>query len=131
MSTSYTTGAFNLATLLMRIGFGGLMMNHGYQKLVNFAAIKPKFMNFLGMGQGMSLGLVVFAEFFCALLIIIGLFSRLAAIPIVIVLSVALFKAHKGLVFGEGEMAALFLTGFICLLITGPGKISVDGMSGK
>lgn len=131
MSTSYTTGAFNLATLLMRIGFGGLLVHHGYQKLVNFAEIKGKFINFLGMGQSVSLGLTVFAEFFCAMLVIIGLFSRLATIPIIIVLSVALFKAHRGLVFSEGEMAALFLAGFISLLILGPGKISVDGMSGK
>lgn len=131
MSTSYTTGSFNLATLLMRLGFGALLINIGYQKLKNFESIKPKFISFLGIGQGVSLGLVVFAELICAALVLIGLFTRFAAIPVVIVLSVALFMAHKGLIFGEGQSAALFLFGYLAILILGPGKISVDGMSGK
>jgi len=34
-------------------------------------------------------------------------------------------------VFGDGEMATLFLGAYVTLLIIGPGKISVDGMIGK
>ncbi|HVK46231.1 MAG TPA: hypothetical protein VM488_00275, partial [Pseudobacter sp.] len=64
-------------------------------------------------------------------LVVIGLFTRFAAIPVIIVLCVALFSAHKGLIFGEGEMAALFLGGYLAILIVGPGKISVDGMTGN
>ncbi|WP_127132098.1 DoxX family protein [Pseudoflavitalea rhizosphaerae] len=131
MSTSYTTGSFNLATLLMRLSFGALMINHGLQKFKAFDAIKPKFMSLFGLGQGFTLGLVIFAEVICAGLVLIGLFTRFATIPVIIVMSVALFMAHKGLIFGEGEMAALFLTGYLALLIVGPGKISVDGMAGK
>ena len=131
MSTNYTTGAFNLGTLLLRIGFGGLILPHGYDKLVNFATYKVKFLNFLGLGQSLSLSLAIFAEFFCALLLVIGLFSRLATIPLIILCSVALFQVHRGLIFGEGEHAALYLVAFIALLIVGPGKISVDGMAGK
>ncbi|MGN6417315.1 MAG: DoxX family protein [Pseudobacter sp.] len=131
MSTNYTTGSFNFATLLMRLVFGVLMINHGYQKLMHFSAIKPKFMSVFGIGQGPTLGLVVFAEVICAALVVIGLFTRFAAIPVIIVLCVALFSAHKGLIFGEGEMAALFLGGYLAILIVGPGKISVDGMTGN
>ncbi|MFT3980936.1 MAG: DoxX family protein [Ferruginibacter sp.] len=130
-STSYTTGAFNAGTLFLRLGLGGLLMKHGYDKLVHFAQYKTQFINFLGIGQSTSLALVIFAEFFCALFILIGLFTRLAAIPIIIVMCVALFKAHNGQVLGEGEMAALYLSGYIALLFIGPGKISVDGMMGK
>lgn len=131
LSTKYSAGAFNTAMLILRLGSGILMMNHGYSKLVNFGTLQHKFMNWLGMGSTMTLALVVFAEFFCALFIIIGLFTRLAAIPLVIVMSVALFKAHNGEFFGDGETAAIYLTAYLVLLFVGPGKISVDSMTGK
>ena len=130
-STSYTAGAFNAGMLLLRLGMGGLMMKHGYDKLVHFSEQKSQMLNFLGMGQGTSLALVVFAEFFCALFILIGLFTRLATIPVIVVMCVALLKAHNSDFLGEGEMATLFLAGYLALLFVGPGKISVDGMMGK
>jgi len=129
--TKYSAGAFNAAMLLLRLCVGVLMMNHGYDKLVHFNKYQHGFMNFLGLGSTVSLGLVVFAELFCALFIIIGLFTRLTAIPLIITMSVALFKAHNADFFGDGEMAALYLTGYLVLLFVGPGKISVDGMMGK
>jgi putative oxidoreductase len=99
--------------------------------MVMIAAKRADFMNFMGIGQTMSLALVIFAEFFCSLFLIIGLFTRFAAIPLIITMCVALFKVHKGDVFGNGETVALFLTGYIVLLLCGPGKVSVDGMIGK
>ena len=131
ISTNYSAGAFNTAMLLLRLFSGILMMSHGYQKLVHFAEFKSKFMDFMGIGSTTSLLLVIFAEFFCALFIVLGLFTRLAAIPLIIGMSVALFKAHNGDVFGDGEMSALFLAAFLTLLLVGPGKASVDGMTGK
>ena len=130
-STSYTAGAFNAGLLILRLGMGGLMMKHGYEKLIHYSSIKPKFMNFLGIGQSLSLSLTIFAEFFCALFILIGLFTRLAAIPVIVVMCVALFKAHNSDFLGEGEMATLYLAGYLSILFVGPGKISVDGMMGK
>lgn len=107
------------------------MLPHGYDKLIHFADYQAKFMNFLGLGPTLSLALVVFAEFFCALFLLIGLFSRFVTIPLIINTAVATFVAHKGEIFGEGEHAALFLFGYIALLVAGPGKASVDGMMGK
>lgn len=130
-STSYTTGAFNAGMLILRLGMGGLMMKHGYQKLIHFSEYKSQFMNFMGLGQSLSLSLTIFAEFFCALFILIGLFTRLATIPLIVVMCVALFKAHNSDFLGEGEMATLYLAGYLSLLFIGPGKISVDGMMGK
>ena len=131
LSTNYSAGAFNTAMLLLRVALGGLMMKHGYDKLIHFAQYKPKFINFMGIGQTTSLALVVFAEFFCALFIMIGLFTRLATIPLIVAMCVALFKAHNSDFMGEGEMATLYLAGYVTLLIVGPGKASVDGMIGK
>ena len=131
LSTKYSAGAFNTAMLVLRLGIGILMMMHGYDKLVHFAQKQHSFMNFLGLGSTISLVLVVFAEFFCSLFLILGLFTRLASIPLIIATLVMIFKAHNGDILGEGEHAALYLTGYIVLLLVGPGKISVDNMTGK
>lgn len=107
------------------------MMHHGYDKLIHFAAYKAQFINLWGIGTTTSLVLSIFAEFFCALFIIIGLFTRLAAIPLVINMSVALFMAHKSDFFNTGEMAFLYLVSFFVLLLVGAGRVSVDSMINK
>lgn len=131
LSTKYSAGAFNTAMLLLRLGFGILMIMHGYQKLVNFGSLQHSFMNFMGLGSTISLALVVFAEFFCSLFIILGLFTRAATIPLIIAMLVVIFKVNNGNVFLKAEDAPLYLTGFLVLLLVGPGKISVDSMTGK
>ncbi len=131
LSTKYSAGAFNTAMLLLRLSVGILMMMHGYDKLKNFATLEPKFMNFMGIGSSLSLALLIFAEFFCSLFLILGLFTRLAAIPLIIATCVMVFKAHNGDVFGDGETATLYLAGYVVLLLVGPGRISVDSMFGK
>ena len=130
-STKYSAGAFNIGMLILRGGMAALMIPHGFDKLQNFSKYSKDFMNFLGAGQTVSFALLVFAEFFCACLVLLGLFTRLACIPLVIAMTVALVKAHKSQVFGEGEHATLFIIGFLTVLILGPGKISVDGAIGK
>jgi putative oxidoreductase len=117
--------------LVLRLSLGVLMMYHGYQKLMHFSEMQQKFMNFLGMGPTMSLALLIFAEFFCSMFLILGLFTRLAAIPLIIATCVMVFKAHGGDVFGDGETAALYLSGYLVLLFVGPGRVSVDSMIGK
>lgn len=131
LTTNYSAGAFNTAMLLLRLVSGILMMNHGYGKLTHFAKTAENMPSLFGMGGTVTAALVVFAEFFCALFIILGLFTRLACIPLIIAMSYALFKAHNGEVFGKGEVAALYLGAYLVLLIIGPGKVSVDGMIGK
>ena len=124
--------ALSIATLLLRVGAGALMLvNHGLDKLMHFAEKSGRFADPFGIGSTTSLSLTVFAEFFCAAFIILGLFTRLAAVPLVIAMSVALFYAHKGQFFGDGESAALYLTAFLAILLLGPGKASLDRFIGK
>ncbi len=131
LSTGYTDWAFNIAMLVLRAGLGLMMLPHGYDKLVHFAQKKNTFMNFLGMGSTFSLSLSLFAEFFCAMFVLIGLFTRFTVLPLIIGMAVALFNAHDAAIFGSGEKAALYLAGFIAIFLLGPGKASVDGMMGK
>ncbi|HTE24537.1 DoxX family protein [Flavitalea sp.] len=131
LSISYSQGAFNIAMLLLRVSFGVMMLPHGYDKLVKFAHMKSGFINFLGMGSTMSLALDIFAEFFCSIFLIFGLFTRLVVIPLIIAMCVVVSIAHNYQIFGDGEHGAMFLAGFIVLLLLGPGKISVDGLINK
>ena len=131
LSTKYSTGAFNFSMLILRLGLGVLMLSHGYSKLIHFHGMRGSFINFLGLGSTLSLSLDIFAEFFCSIFLILGLFTRLAVIPIMIAMSVALIKVHHGDIFGAGERAAIYLACSIAILFCGPGKISVDGMIGK
>jgi putative oxidoreductase len=131
-STSVSENALAFALLILRLGAGSLMLvTHGFNKLSHFANLAPRFADPFHIGTTTSLALVVFAEFFCAAFVIIGLFTRLACIPLVIAMSVALFSAHKGDFFGKGEAAGLFLIIFFLLLFTGPGKVSLDRLVGK
>lgn len=130
-STKYSDRSISLSLLLIRLAVGGLMIPHGYKKLLNFANKSSEFTDPFGIGGPLSMSMVIFAEFFCAGLIVLGLLTRLASIPLIVTMSVALFVAHKGQVFGDGETAALFLTGYLILLFTGPGKISTDRLIGK
>ena len=131
ISTAYTDLSFNLATFILRVSLGALMIPHGYNKLVNFAKYKGDFMNFLGLGPTLSLGLTVFAEFFCSVFLIMGLFTRPVVAILIIAMLVAVFKAHNGDIFGDGEHGSLFLAGYLAILLVGPGKASLDGILGK
>jgi putative oxidoreductase len=130
-NTRYSDNAVSFALLVLRLAAGGLMIPHGYKKLMNFAAKSSSFTDPFHIGGPASMGLTIFAEFFCAVFIVLGLMTRLATIPLIIAMSVALFIAHKGEIFGDGEHAALYLAGYIALLFTGPGKISMDKLIGK
>jgi len=130
-STNYSDNAFNIALLILRAGVGLLMIPHGYQKLIHFSERKDSFMNFLGAGSTVTLSLVVFTELVCAGLLVLGLLSRFAALALVILTTVIVFKVNKGDIFGKGEVAMLFLLGSFTVLLVGPGKYSVDGAMGK
>lgn len=130
-STKYSNASFNFGMLVMRVVLGAILISHGYPKLVHFATMKKTFMNFLGMGSTTSLILIIFAEIFCGFLLVIGMFTRLAAIPIVIGMGVVFFIASHANLFAEGERGGMYMAAAFFILLCGPGKISVDGMMGK
>lgn len=88
-------------------------------------------MDFLGLGSTVSLSMTIFAEFFCSIFVLIGLFTRITVLPLIIAMSVAFFKSHNAEIFGAGEKAGLYLAGFLAILLVGPGRASADGLMGK
>ena len=132
LSIKYSNGAFNFSMLFLRVVFGLLILiKHGYDKMINFSTLEYKFYNFFHLGTKASLILAIFAEFFCGLFIVLGLFTRLAAIPLIITMLVAIFGADAGKPLIGSELALVYLAAFVTLLFCGPGKISIDGMINK
>ena len=122
------TQKLDISLLLMRLTFGGLMIiNHGWGKLEKLLAGPPiKFGDPLGVGTELSRQLAVFGEVICAFLLVIGLFTRWAAIPALITMLVAAWIVHGGDPFKEQEKALLFAAAYVVRLILGPGRYSLD-----
>lgn len=123
----------DLGLLIFRIGISCLMLTHGIPKLITFFGSEEiRFADPVGMGETVTFTFAVFAEFLCSVLILIGLGTRLAVIPLIITMAVALF-VHMPDGFGKQELPFLYLTGYILLFLTGSGKYSLDHffLSGK
>jgi len=103
------------------------MLTHGLPKLAKLLPGQEiSFPDPLGISPLFSLILAVFAEVVCSLLIILGLGTRLAALPLAITMAVAGFMVHAADPFQRKELALMYLLAYISLMVTGSGKFSVD-----
>jgi putative oxidoreductase len=115
--------------LVLRLWLGlTLLANHGWSKVAGFSEMSAKFPDPLGVGSHTSLLLAVFAEVVCAALLALGLLTRFAALVLVINMGVAFTMVHKLALSGEhsGELAFIYLAGWVTLLVAGAGRFSVD-----
>jgi putative oxidoreductase len=122
------TKLLDLGLLTLRLGAGGfLLFAHGLQKLVNFSEISAKFPDPLGfLGSEVSLILAIFAELLCSALVMLGLLTRLAALPVCVMMFVAAFLVHGDDPFAKKELALLYLVVFAFLALAGGGTFSLD-----
>lgn len=116
----------DLATLLIRLIVGGLFIRYGWMKIVNYDQILPMFGDIIGIGSRLSFNLVIFAEFFCAILVVLGLVTRLAIIPIFITMTVVFFIAHANDPFDAKAIAFIYWLLCFVIFILGSGKYSLD-----
>ena len=117
----------SIGLFVLRLGAGGLLLSgHGYSKLQRLGQLAVSFPDPLGVGHATSLGLVIFAEVFCTSLVIIGLCTRLACIPILIFFCVAAFVQHAGDSFSDRELIFVYMVSFTGLLIMGGGRYALD-----
>lgn len=127
---SYKPFSLDLGLLILRVGCALLLITHGWPKLSGFTQKMNSFADPFGIGSAPSLALALFAEFFCAIFLTIGLFTRFALIPMIITMLTIVFIVHGSDPFAKKEMGLLYLIPFIALFFTGPGKFSVDGSRG-
>jgi len=119
----------SFALLLLRGWFGlTMLLLHGVTKVKDFSKLSGDFPDPLHVGHTASLALVVFAEAICSALLVLGLVTRLAALVLAINMFVAFFIVLQGALTGahSGEIAFIYLGGYVVLLFAGAGKISLD-----
>ncbi|HET8886582.1 MAG TPA: DoxX family protein [Salinimicrobium sp.] len=131
-NTQIQEGNLNIALLIIRVAIGGMMLAHGIPKLLMLFGPEPlQFPGMFGMSPALTLGLAVFAEFLCSIFIIFGLWTRLASIPLIITMVVAVFYVHVADPFSSKELGLQYLMGYVVLLLLGSGKFSIDQLIGK
>lgn len=118
----------SVGLLLLRVGIGCLMLVHGVAKIQGFGEMSQAFPDPIGLGSKLSLIMAIGAEVGCSLLLIVGLMSRVAAIPLAFTMIVALFVVHRADPWQVKELAAAYLLVYVSLLLTGPGRFSLDHM---
>lgn len=117
----------SLAILILRLSFGFLMIPHGYGKLQEFLKGNSNdFPDPLHVSPMISHGLTVFAEFFCSILLILGLFTRPALVILLGCMAIISFSIHGADPLGDKEHALLYLFTYLAIFLTGAGKFSVD-----
>ena len=117
----------NIALLILRVVFASSMLyGHGLGKLNRLLEGNLSFSNPLGIGEIPTLILAVFSEFLAPIFIIIGYKTKFFSFFPAATMFVAAFIVHWGDPFGRVEKALLFLTVFVILMMTGPGKYSID-----
>ncbi|MDQ3278423.1 MAG: DoxX family protein [Bacteroidota bacterium] len=126
-SVNQASNGAQIGLLFIRVAIGVLMLTHGLPKMQMLLSGDPvQFPPLFGLTPATSLGLAVFAEVFCAVLVIVGLGTRLAVIPLIVTMLVAVFMIHAADPFSQKEMATIYLVAFFGLLLTGSGKFSLD-----
>ena len=122
----------SIGLLIGRLAFGGFMLfGHGWGKLMKFGDMKGGFPDPLGIGSAASLAGAVTSEVLFAALILLGLCTRLASIPLIFTMLVAGFVIHaEGPMFlpGEGakEPAVMYMVAYAMFLFLGAGRFSLD-----
>lgn len=107
---------------------GGLLLLwvHGLPKLLHVQEQIQLIEDPLHLGAWPTLLSALFAETVCPLLIIVGLGTRLACLPILFLLLVALVVVHPEWTMDQAQFGWLLTIIFSTLAITGPGQLSLD-----
>lgn len=122
----------SIALLILRVAVGIFMLTHGYGKLKMLLAGGPiQFLDPIGLGPTLSLILVVFAEFVCSILLIVGVATRFSAFTLLVTMLVAGFIFHGSHPFSAKELAFLYAVVYFAIAIIGPGKYSIDSYISK
>jgi putative oxidoreductase len=112
--------------LILRVGISLLMMNHGYSKLLGFMHGDHSFTDPIGLGEELSLIMTIGAEFFCSIFLVLGFLTRPALVALIFTMLVVLFIVHSNDPFDKKEHALLYIIPYLTILLSGPGRFSLD-----
>ena len=116
--------------MFARLAVGLLFGSTGWGKVNAIADVTAFFESLHIPAPGFNAVLVGYSELFCGLALVIGLGSRLATIPLLVSMSVALVTAKAaeihGLIDLVGQDELTYLSVLTVLAVLGPGRASLD-----
>lgn len=119
-----------LAPLLTRILIGWLFLESGWGKLHNIAGVTEFFVSLGIPFAQVQAPFVAGVEFVGGVLLIVGLLTRVAALPLMGTMVVAILTAKRADISSFGDFAGLSETtlflGLLWLSFYGPGSVSID-----
>ncbi|MDR0970325.1 MAG: DoxX family protein [Lentimicrobiaceae bacterium] len=126
-STKLNNSVLQVWLLALRLLIGAFMLTHGIPKFqILISGSEIQFLDPIGLGVTFSFVLIVFAEFFCSILLMLGFFTRLASIPLLFSMLVATFVAHGSDPFATKELSLLYALVYATILFAGSGKYAFD-----
>jgi uncharacterized membrane protein YphA (DoxX/SURF4 family) len=123
------------ATILIRIAVGTVFLSEGIQKFINPADVGAGRFAKIGLPSPEMLAPFVGSfEIVCGTLVVLGLLTRIAAIPLAIVILTAIATTKVPILMAKGFWAMAheartdyaMLLGLVFLLIVGAGRCSID-----
>ena len=122
----------DLGLLLLRIALGGLMLFHGMHKLIYGVGFIGDMLAAIGLPSFIAYGSLL-AELVASLMIICGIWTRLASVVFAGNMVVAILMAHASEMFSLPpmtgglviELPLLYLLGAAVLCLTGGGRVAV------
>ena len=122
-----------LVPLLLRLTVGLVFVGTGWTKLHNQAQF-AEFFTTLGIPlPALNAAVVAGTEFFGGLLILVGLGTRLAALPLAFTMVIAILTAKRPEIDGLTTLVGFqewdYLVMFLALAIVGPGALSLDALA--
>lgn len=130
LSLNFLPRSPDLALLLLRLWLGlAILILHGWPKLLKLTSGVHDFPDPLHIGKVPSLTLAVVGEVAGGILLVLGLWGRFAALMLSVTMGVAWGMTHQMKLMGDGngELAFVYLSGFLVILLAGSGRYSVDG----
>jgi putative oxidoreductase len=119
-----------VAMLLARLAVGLLFESTGWGKVHNIPKVTEFFVKLGSPFPGFQAVLVGWSELLCGTALVIGLFTRLATIPLIVSMVVAILTAKLADIHGVfdlvGQDEFTYLVMLIVIAVVGPGKFSLD-----
>ena len=123
----------NMSRLFLRLFVGVMLLQLGVNQMSQFDNLSSV-TGVLGMSGSTTVSVMIVLELVCSMLIVLGLFTRFAILPLLVIMGMAAYRlvgneaAYGEVLFGMmPEMLPLLFCGVLVFLgISGPGKISLD-----
>lgn len=127
----------DLGKAVLRIVLGVLVLLHGISKLIAGPGFVTQVVTQAGLPVVLAYGVYI-GEVVAPVLLILGLWARVAALIVIVNMLVAVSLVHMkqlGMLADTGgwalELQAMFLGGAIAVALLGAGRLSVGGVNGK